>query len=122
MYGSSPDRYGNSMDIIKTHKQGTTKPFTCMECPYATSTRQHLDTHVKIFHSKTKDCQCNQCNRAFSKEVHLNEHTQLAHCMNTQVQINIPTTRTVLNHVNIILAFRTLIFFNRLVNKFDMSS
>ena len=55
------------------------KNWNCDECPYSTTTKQHLNYHINAIHRKERNFRCNECGHSFLHRGNLNQHIKNVH-------------------------------------------
>ena len=62
---------------IETH-QNTRRNFTCEQCKYQSTRKEHLIQHIKNIHEDVK-YSCSQCDQKFSDQSNVNRHIKSKH-------------------------------------------
>ena len=60
-------------------KDGSSRKFKCDKCPYQSSQKGNVKTHIMGVHEKIKNHVCNECGFAFFLRHHLKAHNDSVH-------------------------------------------
>jgi predicted nucleic acid binding AN1-type Zn finger protein len=77
---------GSNEDIYIIHE--SKKPFKCLICKKAYSSKQNLQIHTSAIHERKKPFGCQICNKFFSRKATLNIHIKNCSVLKVKLVIN----------------------------------